>query len=88
MNMKRTSKKIGLAAVAALATLAATGCTTMCGDHHHEGTVKCAGANHCKGSSSCNTPDNSCKGKNSCRGSGWTYMTKSECHSRGGHVVD
>lgn len=84
--MKRTSK-IGLTLAAAAATVFATGCSTLCGEPH-EALVKCQGANACKGTSECATPDSSCKGQNSCKSSGWVYMTKSECMANGGSVVD
>ena len=84
--MKRTSKT-AIALAAAAAALFATGCSTMCGESH-EALVKCAGANACKGSSECATPDNSCKGRNGCKGNGWSYMTRSECSATGGTVVD
>ncbi len=84
--MKRTSKT-ALALAAAAAALFATGCSTMCGDSH-EALVKCAGSNACKGSSECATPDNSCKARNSCKASGWSYMTKGDCSTAGGSVVD
>ena len=84
--MKRTSKS-ALALAAAAAALIASGCSTMCGEVH-EATVKCAGANVCKGSSECATPDNSCKGRNGCKGNGWAYMSRTECSAAGGTIVD
>lgn len=84
--MKWTSKTTGLALAAAASALFATGCTTLCDSH--EAPVKCAGVNACKGTSQCATPDNSCKGQNSCKGEGWVYMSKSECVSNGGSIVD
>jgi hypothetical protein len=84
--MKRTSKT-AIALAAAAAALFVTGCSTMCGDSQ-EALVKCAGSNACKGSSDCSTPDNACKGRNSCKGSGWSHVTKSECMSNGGTIVD
>ncbi|MGE3318865.1 MAG: hypothetical protein AB7I18_06175 [Candidatus Berkiella sp.] len=85
--MKRTSKT-ALALAAAAAALFATGCSTMCGSNCNEALVKCAGSNACKGSSECATPDNSCKARNSCKAAGWSYMTKGECTTAGGTVVD
>ena len=84
--MKRTSK-IAFALAATAAALFATGCSSLCGEPA-EALVKCTGANACKGSSECATPDNSCKGKNHCKSSGWAYMSKGECLSNGGTVVD
>ena len=84
--MKRISKITGLAIAAAAASLATTGCSTLCGGE--EAPVKCFGANACKGATSCATPDNSCKAQNSCKGQGWVYMPNSECLSKGGSVMD
>jgi hypothetical protein len=84
--MKRTSKT-AIALAAAAAALFATGCSSMCGEAQ-EALVKCAGTNACKGSSECATPDNSCKGRNGCKGTGWVYLTKGECTSSGGTIVD
>lgn len=55
--------------------------------HATEGTVKCVGANSCKGTSACKTATNGCKGQNSCKGSGF-IMTKDEkeCTDKGGKV--
>lgn len=52
-----------------------------------DGTVKCVGANSCKGTSACKTATNGCKGQNSCKGSGF-IMTKDEkeCTDKGGKV--
>jgi len=50
-------------------------------------SVKCSGANACKGQSACKTATNACKGQNSCKGKGW-IMTKTEidCTEKGGKV--
>lgn len=84
--MKRTSQKVGLALAAAAATLLASGCASLCPGE--QASVKCAGVNACKGSSSCATPDNSCKGHNKCQTQGWSWMSKSECMAKGGTVME
>lgn len=48
-----------------------------------EGTVKCVGANACKGHSSCQTATNSCKGMNSCKGKGVIETSAKECKAKG-----
>jgi hypothetical protein len=48
-------------------------------------TVKCVGANSCKGQSECASKANSCKGQNSCKGKGWiTTSSTQQCEQRGG----
>jgi uncharacterized membrane protein len=55
-----------------------------------EGKVKCGGVNACKGKAECNTKadSNACKGKNECAGKGWISLTKEECETKGGNVVE
>jgi len=55
-----------------------------------EGKVKCSGVNACKGTSECNTKAalDACKGKNACSGQGWVSMTKEDCETKGGKVVE
>ena len=51
-------------------------------------TVKCFGANSCKGTSACKTATSSCKGKNSCKGLGWIIVSSAkECTDKGGKVL-
>lgn len=53
----------------------------------HEGSVKCLGANACKGHSACQTANNGCKGQNSCKGQGYIMTSsKQECTKKGGTV--
>ena len=49
-------------------------------------SVKCVGANSCKGQGSCKSAQNDCKGQNGCKGKGFV-MTSSpdECSQKGGH---
>jgi hypothetical protein len=81
-------KHTGMILAAAVGTLFAT--ATFADDKAadgHEGTVKCAGANACKGQSVCKTADNACKGQNSCKGKGWIHTkTDKECTDKGGKV--
>lgn len=57
------------------------------GDHGHTKeakTVKCWGANACKGHGACKTSENACSGKNGCKGKSWTNLTEEECKAKGG----
>lgn len=47
-------------------------------------TVKCWGANACKGHGACKTSENGCAGKNGCKGKSWTNLTEEECKAKGG----
>lgn len=49
-------------------------------------TVKCAGANACKGHGACKGAKNECKGHNGCKGQGWEMMSETDCTAKGGHV--
>ena len=50
-------------------------------------TVKCIGANACKGMSACKTASNACKGQNSCKGHGFLMeKSKAACTKAGGTV--
>jgi hypothetical protein len=53
-------------------------------------TVKCSGANSCKGKGECAAADGShaCAGKNECKGKGWVKVkSEKECTDKGGTVV-
>ncbi|MBK7684653.1 MAG: hypothetical protein KBA96_13450 [Rhodocyclaceae bacterium] len=51
-------------------------------------SVKCVGANSCKGTSECKTAKSECKGHNSCKGQGWTKAaTEKACTDAGGKVT-
>jgi len=51
-------------------------------------TVKCVGANACKGMSSCKSATNACKGMNSCKGMGFTEAAdEAACTKAGGKVT-
>jgi uncharacterized membrane protein len=50
-----------------------------------QGTIKCTGANACKGQSACKTAGSSCKGMNACKGKGFIQTGSSlECTTLGG----
>ncbi len=50
-------------------------------------TVKCIGANACKGKSACQTASNGCQGQNSCKGKGYVMASsKKACLKKGGRV--
>ena len=49
-------------------------------------SVKCVGANACKGQSSCKSTQNDCKGQNACKGKGFVATSsQDECTQKGGH---
>ena len=50
-------------------------------------TVKCSGANSCKGTSASKTASSSCKGQNSCKGLGWTTTNAKDCTTKGGKIL-
>jgi len=53
-------------------------------------SVKCSGANSCKGKGECASADGShaCAGKNECKGKGWIKVkSEKECTDKGGTVV-
>jgi hypothetical protein len=50
-------------------------------------SVKCVGANACKGQGSCKSAQNDCKGQNGCKGKGFVMTsTPEECTGKGGHA--
>ena len=51
-------------------------------------SVKCAGANACKGHGACAGAGHDCAGKNACKGQGWDKVSSAkECTDKGGKVV-
>lgn len=80
-------KQVGTILAAAVGVMFSASCFAQAPAAAEEGTVKCAGANSCKGTSACKTATNACKGQNSCKGSGF-IMTKDEkeCTDKGGKV--
>lgn len=50
--------------------------------------AKCSGVNACKGMSECATASNACKGQNSCKSQGWMNMSKTDCASKGGKIIE
>ena len=42
-------------------------------------TIRCFGANACKGQGSCKSNANACKGQNACKGKGFLMMDESAC---------
>jgi hypothetical protein len=48
-------------------------------------SVKCVGANSCKGQSSCKSAQHDCKGQNACKGQGFVNTPSAqECTQKGG----
>jgi hypothetical protein len=82
MNNKMTQ-----ALVLAAATLFSAGFALANDKPATEGTIKCSGANSCKGTSACKTHENSCKGQNACKGHGFTMETAKACTEKGGHEL-
>jgi hypothetical protein len=80
-------KQVGTILAAAVGVMFSASCFAEATPAASEGTVKCVGANSCKGTSACKTATNACKGQNSCKGSGF-IMTKDEkeCTDKGGKV--
>ena len=90
--MSQTSKLSGVALAAAAATLFIAGCASEGSSSPAKMadagtvTVKCYGANSCKGQAECKTADNSCKGQNACKGHGFLSMSEKACIDRVGRA--
>ena len=83
MNKKQT----GLMLAALAGALFTTGVFAAQNATADEATVKCSGANACKGQSACKSATSACKGQNSCKGKGFVMTkTNEECTSKGGTV--
>lgn len=79
--------KSALAIATAAATLLTLGGLSTSVHAAKDASVKCVGANSCKGSSECKTAKSECKGHNSCKGQGWTKAKSAEeCKKAGGKV--
>lgn len=60
---------------------------TFAESHEEEKTVKCMGANECKGQGACSGEGHECAGKNECKGKGWIKTSsEEECQEKGGTV--
>jgi len=77
MNVNR--KMVGAALATTAAALFATSAVVGTVNAADDVTVKCYGANACKGHSECKTSMNGCKGKNACKGKGFESMTEKAC---------
>ena len=83
--MDISKRNTSLAMVAAAATLFITGCANQGGAQSGGGgatvtaSVKCFGANACKGHSECKTEMSSCKGHNACKGQGFEMLSEKAC---------
>jgi hypothetical protein len=85
-------KALGFAVAAAVIGMLAAGHSFAADTAKKEGdkSVKCAGANSCKGTGACAAADGShaCAGKNECKGKGWIKVkSEKECTDKGGTVV-
>ncbi len=76
MDGKRKLASVALATAAAAMFAAGMVGTATGAD---EVTVKCYGANACKGHGACKTSMNGCKGKNACKGKGFEEMSEKAC---------
>ncbi len=88
--MNRRQMFGSVAAIAAGSLLLGTNVLADDKDKKKAATVKCAGANACKGQGECNAADgsHSCKGKNDCKGKGWVNVADSKaCKDAKGTVV-
>lgn len=85
MNTKNLGFALATAA-AVLVTSATFADTATSGATTAAATVKCTGANSCKGQSLCATAHNSCKGLNACKGQGWLMLSPADCTKAGGTV--
>ncbi|MBM3395777.1 MAG: hypothetical protein FJY37_14330 [Betaproteobacteria bacterium] len=75
--------------VAAIATAAATiflaGCVPPAAKSNAQSggaevaTVKCYGANACKGQSACKTASSACQGQNNCKSEGFVMLEETAC---------
>lgn len=84
MDVVKTNSSLALAAAAA-AMFALAPISTSAG----EGTVKCVGANGCKGQSTCKTANSACKGQNACKGQGFVMVAdEAACQAAGGTVEE
>jgi hypothetical protein len=89
---KRTKGALLASAVATLflATAAMAqepGAMSSSGSQMQGATVKCIGANSCKGHSACKSAQNDCKGQNACKGKGFVNTSsQEECAQKGGHT--
>jgi hypothetical protein len=81
VNSKLVSTALATAAAALFATTAFVGTAGA-----EDVTVKCYGANACKGDGECKTSMNSCKGKNACKGKGFEQMSEKACIEKVGRV--
>ena len=81
MDVVRTNSSLALAAAAA--AMFALAPITASAD---EETVKCVGANDCKGLSACKTATSECNGLNECKGQGFVMITEVACTEAEGTV--
>ena len=68
-----------LAAAAAALFVSGTATTAFADSHEGGETVKCEGANACKGESACKTDHSECHAQNECKGKGWVKLSPEEC---------
>jgi hypothetical protein len=84
--MNKGTKGAILASAVAALFIATAAMAQDSGSSSASASVKCVGANACKGQSACKSADNSCKGQNACKGKGFVMMPSADaCTKGGGH---
>lgn len=86
MSIAKKTSGIALAAAAAAIFSVAPIASHAASDT--DATVKCLGANACKGQSACATASSNCAGLNACKGQGWVKLSAPDCASKGGKPAD
>jgi hypothetical protein len=91
-TMNRRTKGAILASAAATLFLATavlaqeSGTMSSNASQAQSASVKCVGANACKGQGACKSAQNDCKGQNACKGKGFIKTSSNdECTQKGGH---
>lgn len=89
--MSVQKKTIGTSVALAAAALLISGAAMTFSPSSAEAgaaSVKCMGANSCKGQGKCQTASNACAGQNSCKGQGWVKADNAQaCTDKGGKVI-
>lgn len=89
LNKKLTGLAVASAAALAFATVPVGSALAGSNSNQNGASIKCMGANACKGQSACATAKNQCKGQNSCKGMGFVMVKdKAACDELGGTTED
>jgi hypothetical protein len=68
-------------ASAAAALFVAAGAGMATAEEGDDATIKCDGANSCKGQSACKTEGSACAGHNECKGKGFLMLSEEDCEA-------